>query len=234
MREAIRYGQVKRLIVTDPLSHQDLLDECISIPIYQADSSQARQLATTVTPQGIWAEVHSFHYEIEDLGQDISLILICSQVRDPGNAGTLIRCADAFGADGVIMTKGCVELTNPKLVRSSVGSIFHLPIVTDIEFDQAVNALHERGVRLCAADMSGIPLTEAATTFLADSPIGWVMGNEAWGIPDECQDALDEVVSIEMWGKAESLNVSTAAAICLYQSAVIRHGKSAFARSEIG
>jgi TrmH family RNA methyltransferase len=148
------------------------------------------------------------------------LLAICADVRDPGNAGTVIRCADAAGADRVVLAGDSVDLYNPKTIRASVGSIFHLPVTVERDPAAAVTAAKAAGLTVLAADMDGEDL------FAADEvlrrPTAWLFGNEAWGIPQELRSLADHVVSIPIYGRAESLNLSTAAAVCLYASARAR------------
>ena len=145
------------------------------------------------------------------------LVVIAAQVRDPGNAGTVIRCADAFGADAVILTSGSVDLHNPKTVRASVGSIFHLPIVTGLDLTAAVEACHAAGMTVLAADGTGEhDLDQLRDAGELAAPVAWLFGNEAWGLPEADRALADRAVRVPMWGSAESLNLSTAAAVCLY------------------
>jgi RNA methyltransferase, TrmH family len=141
-------------------------------------------------------------------------------VRDPGNAGTVIRCADVFGADAVLLTEGSVDAYNPKTVRASVGSIFHLRLAAEVEFTEVMRAARARGLQVLAADGTG----EAELPVLAASrqlsvPTLWLFGNEAWGLPPEQARLADRRVRVPIYGAAESLNLATAAAVCLYASA---------------
>ncbi len=229
VREALRHpGLVQLLILDDPHRHTELLDLAGDVPVAWADEAQVKQLSDTVTSQGVFAVCEQL---ISDLNQvsDPQLVVICSQVRDPGNAGTVIRCADAFGADAVILTKGSVEMHNPKTVRASVGSIFHLPVITGLTLDEAVGWLRERGLQILAADGGGASLDELENTGALAAPTAWITGNEAWGLPQADRALADQVVGVPMWGQAESLNLSTAAAVCLYATA--RAQRSAAGRS---
>lgn len=218
VREALAQPHaVLEVIVDDAIRHADLLAG-IAAPVYQAEPAQMRQLSDTVTPQGIVAVCRQISYSWQDLANP-RLIVICAQVRDPGNAGTVIRCADAFGADGVILTTGSVEVHNPKTVRSTVGSMFHMPILTGVSLDEAVSQAHAMGMQVLAADGHGEALDLMAAAGKLDGPTAWIMGNEAWGLPPEDAQLADHVVAVPMWGQAESLNLSSAAAICLYQTA---------------
>ncbi|MGO1384619.1 MAG: TrmH family RNA methyltransferase [Arachnia sp.] len=218
VREALAQGDiVEELVMSEPTKHLDLIEHS-GAALWRANVQQMRQLSDTVTPQGIIAVCRQRATHLADLGE-ISLVVICAQVRDPGNAGTVIRCADAFGADAVILTEGSVELHNPKTVRSSVGSMFHLPVVTGVALADAVAFCRDRGLQVLAADAGGAELDLLAADGTLAAPTAWIMGNEAWGLPPEDSALADQVVSVPMWGEAESLNLSTAAAVCLYQSA---------------
>jgi RNA methyltransferase, TrmH family len=144
------------------------------------------------------------------------LVVALTAVRDPGNAGSVIRVADAAGAHGVVMSSDSVDLFNPKVVRASVGSIFHLPISTGQDLSKTISAAREAGMQVLAADANGVSLFGGVD--LA-KPTLWVFGNEAWGIPAEVLELVDAVVSIPIYGQAESLNLATASAVCLYASA---------------
>src|SRR4051812_23182203 len=157
-----------------------------------------------------------------DLPESPRLVAICADVRDPGNAGTVIRCADAAGADLVILAGDSVDLYNPKTIRASVGSVFHLPVVIERDPATVVAAARDAGLTVLAADMDGDDLFAAEDALR--SPTAWLFGNEAWGLPADLRDRADRVVSIPIYGRAESLNLSTAAAVCLYASARAQRG----------
>jgi TrmH family RNA methyltransferase len=148
------------------------------------------------------------------------LVAVLAHVRDPGNAGTVLRTADAAGADAVVLTDASVDPYNPKAVRASVGSLFHLPFATGVPVEEAVARLREAGVRVLAADGAGErDLDQELDEGTLGAPGAWVFGNEAWGLPEETRALADEVVRVPIHGHAESLNLATAAAVCLYASA---------------
>jgi TrmH family RNA methyltransferase len=148
------------------------------------------------------------------------LIVLLAHVRDPGNAGSVLRAADAAGADAVLVSGESVDVYNPKAVRASVGSLFHVPVVTGVALPEAVAALRERGVRVLAADGAGpVDLDDAADAGTLAAPTCWMFGNEAWGLPEPVRALADETVRVPIHGRAESLNLATAAAVCLYASA---------------
>lgn len=156
------------------------------------------------------------------------LVAVLSQVRDPGNAGTVVRAADAAGADGVVLTSASVDLHNPKVVRSTAGSLFHLPVATGGDLAGVVADLHAAGLTVLAADGRGthdlddlLDVAGRAPDGVPDlaAPTAWVFGNEAWGMGDEDRALADAVVRVPIRGRAESLNLATAAAVCLFASA---------------
>lgn len=146
------------------------------------------------------------------------LVAICADVRDPGNAGTVVRTADAAGASGVVLAGDAVDLYNPKTIRASVGSAFHLPVAIERDPAAAVHAAREAGLQVLAADGSGERGLFDDEALLA-RPTAWLFGNEARGLPAELATLADHRVSIPILGRAESLNLATAAAVCLYASA---------------
>ncbi|KRF10341.1 TrmH family RNA methyltransferase [Nocardioides sp. Soil796] len=146
------------------------------------------------------------------------LVTICADVRDPGNAGTVIRTSDAAGADAVLLAGNSVDAHNPKTVRATVGSLFHVPLAVVDDPAEAVRRAQAAGLVVLAADGAGeIDLFEADE--LLAGPTAWLFGNEAWGLPEELAALADHRVRIPITGRAESLNLSTAAAVCLYASA---------------
>lgn len=223
VREALAHGDVEEVWYTldNPrVSELVTVAQSAGVRTFGVSSSDLASISDTVTPQGIVAICRAVDVELDALPATARLIVVCAQVRDPGNAGTVIRCADAFGADAVILSADSVELHNPKVVRASVGSIFHLPIMVGADLANTLADLRDRGMRILAADGGG---DRDLDTMLAAGdlaqPTVWVMGNEAWGLPAEHAALADEVVSVPLHGLAESLNLATAAAVCLHASA---------------
>ncbi len=199
----------------------DLIDlaAAAGVPYYGVSEQNLGTMADTVTPQGVVAVARDLDVGLADvMANQPKLVVICAQVRDPGNAGTVIRCADAFGADAVILSSDSVEVYNPKTVRASTGSLFHLPIVIGVDLAEAITACRQAGLQVFATDGSvGTELTELAAELAR--PTAWVMGNESWGLPTDNLELADRTVSVPIYGRAESLNLATAAAVCLYASA---------------
>jgi TrmH family RNA methyltransferase len=192
------------------------------LPWQLVEDAALAALAETVHPQGVVAVCRFLDRPLADVLQRTSprLVAVCADVRDPGNAGTVIRCADAAGADAVVLAGHSVDPYNPKTVRATVGSLFHLPVALVDEPAEAVRLLQETGLSVLAADGAGeLDLDDAADGGLLTTPTAWLFGNEAWGLPDDLAALADHRVRIPIHGRAESLNLSTAAAVCLYASA---------------
>ena len=181
------------------------------------DDRALSSLSDAVTPAGLVAVCRHLDAPLEDVVTGSArLLVVCADVRDPGNAGTVIRTADAAGADGVVLAGSSVDAYNPKTVRASVGSLFHLPVARAVDAAEAVRAAQARGLRVLAADGAGETSLDDADL---SGPTAWLFGNEAWGLPADLAALADERVAIPIHGRAESLNLSTAAAVCLYASA---------------
>jgi RNA methyltransferase, TrmH family len=189
------------------------------------DDRALASLSDSATPAGIVA-VCSFvdvalDAAVEAARTGRGLLAICADVRDPGNAGTLLRTADAMGADSVVLAGHSVDAYNAKTVRASVGSLFHLPVSVEPDAAGAVRAAQAAGLTVLAADGEGeLDLDDAGEALAA--PTAWLFGNEAWGLPAELAELADHRVRIVIRGRAESLNLATAAAICLHESARAR------------
>jgi RNA methyltransferase, TrmH family len=178
-------------------------------------------LSQTVHPQGIVGRCGFVDVALDRLlERRPRLVAICADMRDPGNAGSVLRCADAAGAEGVILLGDSVDPYNPKAVRASAGSLFHVDVVIETETEYAIDRLRSAGLRVIAADgRADIDLDTAADGGWLSEPTGWMFGNEAWGLPDAVHDLAEVSVRVPIYGRAESLNLAAAAAICLYASA---------------
>ena len=214
VREAVRYAAAR--------------GRDVYVPSEALERDAPAAMAETDAPQGVLAVVDVVD---SDEGADAvgpadalaavldahpRLLVLLTNVRDPGNAGTVIRGADAAGADAVLVSSASVDIHSSKVVRSTAGSLFHLPVVTGLDVEATLETLRAHGIRTLAADGAGATLLPDADL---TAPHCWVMGNEAWGLPDEVRDACDEVVRVPIHGRAESLNLAMAATVCLYASA---------------
>jgi TrmH family RNA methyltransferase len=172
------------------------------------------RIADTVTPQPVLAVVAFAPARLEDL-RDMAMVVVCVDVRDPGNAGTMIRTADASGVGAVVCCDGTVDPTNPKTVRSSAGSLFHVPIVTGGAPGAVIASLQGWGfTAVGTAARGGIDYS----SFDWKQKVAAVFGNEAGGLTPDVMGALDASVSIPMVGRAESLNVSVSAAVVCFEA----------------
>jgi TrmH family RNA methyltransferase len=224
--EALRHpGAVTELIVADDsVGRQvDLLDIASNagIRIAVAPPRAVAELADTVTPQGVIAVCQMIDVPLaEALAGTPRLVVLCDQVRDPGNVGTVIRCADAFGADAVLISRDSVDVYNAKAVRATTGSLFHLPIAIGVDLADAASLARKAGLQVIGADADA-PSTvdDLAGSGALAQPTLWVLGNEAWGLPAQHATLLDRLVALPIYGRAESLSLSTAAAVLLYASA---------------
>jgi RNA methyltransferase, TrmH family len=225
VREALRRpGCVIEVFATAEASHRhrDLQQraEHDLVAWRIADPRALASLTDTRSPQGLVAVCSAVDVTSSELDWGrLRLVAVCADVRDPGNAGSLVRCADAAGADAVVLAGSSVDPYNPKAVRASTGSLFHVPVTVAESVEETVAALKSSGLAVLAADGAGdVSLDELAPAALR-RPTGWVFGNEAWGLPAATAALADAVVRVPIYGSAESLNLATAAALCLYASA---------------
>jgi len=229
-----RGGVVSQLFITAPARarHADLAGQAARQGAHvQAVSGEVMaELAQTITPQGVLAVCRYIDIPLASLAASgPRLVVILANVRDPGNAGTVLRTADAAGADGVIFSDASVDPYNSKCVRATAGSLFHLPLVMGVPVAQAVGAMREAGLRILAADGRasrsldetgpGAPGAPGEPGSPLGQPTAWLFGNEAWGLPADLLALADDAVAVPIYGKAESLNLAAAAAVCLYASA---------------
>jgi len=226
VREAARQpGVLLELYTSAPAAdrHPDLVTAVAAAgaPVHRASGEVLAVLSDTTTPQGVVGVCRRIDVDLSEVtSRSPQLVVVLADVRDPGNAGTVIRAADAAGADAVILAGGSVDPYNGKCVRASAGSLFHLAIVTGVRILDAVAALRGGGLQVVAADgHAGTDLDAVLDSGGLIAPTAWLFGNEAWGLPDETVAAADRAVRVPIHGAAESLNLATAAAVCLYASA---------------
>lgn len=219
VREALTYPDaVIEVFATVDATERYPELEAIAETWHVVTDDVVEEIADSVTPQGLVARCRSILTTIDDVPPDAQLVVVCAEIRDPGNLGAVIRCADAAGAEAVVVAGESVDPLNPKVVRATAGSLFHLPIAVESDVEAVIAELQSRGMQVLAADGAG-------ETGLFDSdldltpPTAWLMGNEAHGLPDAWAALADRVVHVPLLGRAESLNLATAAAVCLYASA---------------
>jgi TrmH family RNA methyltransferase len=215
--EAVRAGRVTELFVTGPAAerHPELLVS--DVPVRRVDATVLAALAETRSPQGIVAVTRIVTATLDAVvAAAPRLVVVLVDVADPGNVGTIVRTADAVGADAVVLAGASADAWGGKTVRASAGSVLHLPIVTGRSADGAVRALRSAGLCIAATDVrADTPLGSADLT----EPTAWLFGNEARGLSRELVTSAEIAVRVPIFGRAESLSVATAAAVCLYASA---------------
>ncbi|GAA4285030.1 RNA methyltransferase [Brevibacterium daeguense] len=205
--------------------HPDILElaERAGTPVRQIDPALLAQIADTEASQGLLAVCEFLDVDLSSaISSGSRLVVVLSQVRDPGNAGTVLRVADAAGADAVVYTGSSVDVYNPRTVRATAGSLFHLPVVTGADLAEVTERGRASGMQVLAADAHP-PVHDLhspwATGLDLTRPTMWVFGNEAWGLPEADRQLCDAAVAIPIYGRAESLNLATAAGICIYETA---------------
>ncbi|MGH2786554.1 MAG: TrmH family RNA methyltransferase [Actinomycetota bacterium] len=195
------------------------------VPVYRVNERVLGSIADAATPQGVVARVRYRDAGLDELVLKAGLVVVLADVRDPGNAGTLIRSALAVGADAVMACSGAVDLLHPKSVRAAAGATFRIPLVRAGDFESAAADLRMGGLVIVGADQSGARVWGADLT----RPIAIVVGNEAWGLAPSVRAALDEILAIPMPGPAESLNAGIAGSLLLFEA--LRQRSSVYPRN---
>jgi len=229
VREALGWdGPVHELFVTAAAAqrHPDLVHAATAarVRVRLITDRAAESLSETVTPQGLVAVCSLVDVPVATaLAGRPALVAVLVGVADPGNAGTVIRVADAAGAGAVLLVGETVDPHNGKAVRASTGSVFHLPLARERDPAAALDACRDAGLTLLVADGRGeLGLHDPAVDALLAGPVAWVFGGEAHGVPAAVAERVDHRVRVPIHGRAESLNLATAAAVCLYASVAAR------------
>ena len=219
VREALAYGVVHELFVTAAARdrHPELV-RAATVPVSDVTERAAAAMSETVTPQGILAVCDLVDVPVARAlaGKPVLVTVLCG-IADPGNAGTVLRVADAAGADAVLFAGDTVDPHNGKCVRASAGSVFHLPVARTRDAHAALAACRTAGLALVAAD--GYADDDLDTAADLAEPTAWVFGSEAHGLPGDVLAEADRSLRVPIHGRAESLNLAAAAAVCLYTSA---------------
>lgn len=219
---AVKNGDLEYVIVGENASDSvRLLAETAAgygITVYEATGTAIEQLSESRTPQGILGVARRPRFALSQVvDKSSSLIVVLDEARDPGNVGTIIRTADAAGADAVVLAGESVDPFNAKAVRSSAGSVFNIPVVTDVSTAAVVQQLSDLGIATIATSLDGdVDLYDAEFLHSLQDPVAWFFGNEAHGLSGEVEHALDRRVLLPIHGQAESLNLAISAGVCLY------------------
>lgn len=222
---AIESGHAQTVLLRDPERHDQIVAAAgaAGLSVIGLSERAAQKLSEASTPPGVFAVCRLLDANLDAvLAAGPRLVAVAIEPREPGNAGTLIRTADAMGADAVLLLGDSVDPHNGKSVRASAGSVFHLPIVRERDVDTTLRRLQDEGLVLLATTADGeLSLDEAAGVL--SHRTAWLFGNESHGLPTPIVSVADHRVSIPIRGRAESLNLATAAAICLYESARVQN-----------
>ena len=176
-----------------------------------------KEISDTTNPQGILAVIKQKHCGWKDViekSEETGFFILAEELNDPGNLGTIVRTADACGCDGVFLSKGSVDVYNPKVLRSTMGSVFHLPIISDVDLAECALMLKKKGIGVYAAHLMG---EQYPYSLNLRKGCSFILGNEARGLSDKVANLADVYVKIPMPGKAESLNASIAAGVLMYE-----------------
>jgi RNA methyltransferase, TrmH family len=222
VQEALEGRAVVEVFATPAATHEHAALVAAAPRLWVVDDRAMASLSDSVSPAGIVAVCPFLDVPLAQVVATATrpdlLVTLAADVRDPGNAGTLVRTSDAFGVHAVVLAGHSVDLHNPKTVRASVGSVFHLPVAVVLDPVAAVETVRDAGLVVLAADGAGELSLDDAAELLA-GPTAWLFGNEAHGLPDAVTERADVRVRIPIRGSAESLNLAAAAAICLYAAA---------------
>lgn len=225
LREALAYkGYISLVLLSQSFAESERHDELTAelydnnIPLYYADDRTFKDACETDTPQGVIAVAEKMDFSLDEImDKDELCMVLLHEVRDPGNAGTIIRTADACGLDAVLLSKGSVDLYNGKTIRSTMGSLFHIPVIQNLDTIETIARLKESKVTAIGADphsaVNCIELPSYNRCMI-------IIGNESQGISSDVSKVLDQNVRIPMPGRAESLNAGIAASIMMYEFSV--------------
>ncbi|GFI61499.1 23S rRNA (uridine(2479)-2'-O)-methyltransferase [Clostridiales bacterium] len=178
-------------------------------------------LSDTKSPQGIMAVCRKMSHSLDKIVKRNGFYIIAEEINDPGNLGTIIRTAHAAGINGVLISEGCVDLYNPKVLRSTMGSIFKVPIIVNADLQQAVDIIRMNGIKIYAAHLKG---EKNYYELYLKNGGAFMLGNEARGLSQKASNMCDSLVRIPMPGGAESLNAAVAASILIYETVRQRMG----------
>ena len=209
---------VERVFFSESMALEDAprFGSASSFPYEVVKDDVFARMCDTQTPQGVLTLLRTPRYEAEDIRRERGLYVVLENLQDPGNLGTVLRTSEAAGVDGVILTKGCVDITSPKVIRSTMGSIYRMPFVLVEDVAEAAALLRGWGVSLYAAHLKGKASYEEEDYLQGTA---FLIGNEGNGLTDEAAGEADHLIRIPMAGRAESLNAAVAAAVLAYEAA---------------
>jgi len=173
------------------------------------------KMSDTMSPQGVLCAIHACDYSLEDITGKGSLFVILDGLQDPGNLGTIFRTSEAAGVSGIILSRECVSIYNPKSIRSTMGTLFRMPFIYVDDLVDTIGKLHELGIHTYAAHLKG---EKSMYEFDYTMGTGFIIGNEGAGISDRVAEAAENYLKIPMEGEVESLNAAVATSVLLYEA----------------
>lgn len=209
---------ISKVYVSEALtSDKELMEKVEQLPYETVADNVFRQMSDTQTPQGILTVLKKPAYTLENILEgDNPLIMVLEDLQDPGNAGTILRTGEGAGVSGVLLTKTCVDITNPKVIRSTMGSVYRMPFLYVESVVSLKQELAKRNIRTFAAHLKGQNTYDQETY---RGGCAFLIGNEGKGLTEEAADAADCLIRIPMCGQVESLNAAMAAGILMYEAA---------------
>ncbi len=219
MFEELPPDRLEEVYVTEAFyqnsSHKKILARAGRMEIVSKEVMRA--MSDTQTPQGVLAVARQYRYTMADLVREDrpALIMILETVQDPGNLGTILRAGEGAGITGILMDENTADIYNPKVIRSTMGSIYRVPFVTAAQLPQALSSLKKQGIRLFAAHLDGKQDYDQADY---KGNTGFLIGNESRGLSEETAALADTLIKIPMEGNVESLNAAVAASVLMFES----------------
>lgn len=215
MVSEIPAGFLRELYVSEEVEASGQFDDLLKNKKYELVNSKVfREMSDTQTPQGILAVVSQHHSTLEDILKTIpSHLLLLEDIQDPGNLGTMLRAGEGAGITGIVMSKGCVDIYNPKVIRSTMGSVYRVPFVYTDDFYGTILEI-KKSCKVYAAHLKGEYAYDKGD-YTGNTAM--IIGNEARGIREETAALADTLIKIPMEGQVESLNAAVAASILMYE-----------------
>lgn len=209
--------EIVKVYLSEELYEKGILKEALKNVSYEVLKNEVFcHVAETKTPQGVLCVMKQKKYTLEELTKGkLPLLLVLENIQDPGNLGTMLRTAEGAGATGILLSKGCVDIYNPKTIRSTMGSIYRVPFAYTEDLLADLDRLHDKGIKTYAAHLKGKGWYDEESY---REPVAFLIGNEGNGLSDEVSAKASRYIKIPMEGKLESLNAAVAAAILMYEA----------------
>lgn len=212
--EITKEWKIKALIISEQFKTKNIIENQNTFIL---SDQLFNKISSTETPQGILAIIEEKHYKISEILKQNGLFIILDNIQDPGNLGTIIRSADAFGAKAVIVSQGSADIYSEKTMRSTMGSFFHIPVIDKVNIESLLQDMKKENFNIYAASLK---TKKGLKNLKFNQKSALLIGNEAQGLKPEIEKMADTLIKIEMSGQAESLNAAIAASIIMYEASV--------------